>query len=171
MFQNSVLDYNIRVKSKLAELYYLKKDEFIKLSISYRNEIESFLNVSIVNYFNFVENKNRLEDIQRKNQIQRSVSLNNYSNKDSQPEENRNLTEQSLASEYHAQNFESRNNMIYNHKLDRIENILKENPQIFKEFSEEFIESLDKLRNNINDEEEAKKCIYSIKELMRLNIS
>lgn len=70
MCQNKIIDYNIQVKSKYSELYILKKDYFLRISITFKEIIKKFLHDSLVNYLCFLEEKQILE-----NKIQTKYNL------------------------------------------------------------------------------------------------
>lgn len=62
MCQNKVIDYNIMVKSKYTDLFILKKENFLKISITYKEIIQQFLQNSLNNYLFFLDQKQELED-------------------------------------------------------------------------------------------------------------
>ena len=43
MCLNKQLTYNIKVKSRICELFILKKDDFLKLSVNFKDFIEKFI--------------------------------------------------------------------------------------------------------------------------------
>ena len=69
MCLNEKLTHNIKVKSRNCELFVLKKNDFLRLSVNFKDYIESFLQKSLLKYLRFTEEKtkiiNRMEEIQR----------------------------------------------------------------------------------------------------------
>lgn len=49
------INYSIKIKSRIAELYMLKKTDFISLSVNFQNYIEEFLEHSLIIYKEFKE--------------------------------------------------------------------------------------------------------------------
>jgi len=60
MCLNEKLDYNIKVKSRNCELYVLKKNNFLSLSVNYKEFFDSFMRRSLVLYSRFNYNKKRI---------------------------------------------------------------------------------------------------------------
>ena len=69
MCLNEKLTHNIKVKSRNCELFVLKKNDFLRLSVNFKDYIESFLQKSLLKYLRFTEEKtkiiNRMEEIER----------------------------------------------------------------------------------------------------------
>ena len=76
MCLNETISYSVKVKSRVCEIFILKKDDFLKTSINFKDIIENFLQVSLLKYlklsnekiikikeykklFNFIKNKNK----------------------------------------------------------------------------------------------------------------
>ena len=76
MCLNETLSYSVKVKSRVCEIFILKKDDFLKTSINFKDIIENFLQISLLKYlklsnekiikikeykklFNFIKNKNK----------------------------------------------------------------------------------------------------------------
>lgn len=71
MCLNKKLIYNIKIKSKICEMFILKKVDFLKLSVNHRDHIEAFLNLSINKYLQFkntFSNKLDFEEADEKNE-------------------------------------------------------------------------------------------------------
>lgn len=81
MFQNNPIDYNIKVKSKYVSILCLSKEDFIKLSISYKEEIEDFLNKSIKNYMLIKKEKDIREEEEKELNLLKIKSFNDKVNK------------------------------------------------------------------------------------------
>jgi hypothetical protein len=60
MCLNEKLSYNIKVKSRTCELFVLKKNDFLRLSVNFKDFIEVFLHKSLMIYLKFNEEKKRL---------------------------------------------------------------------------------------------------------------
>jgi hypothetical protein len=76
MCLNETLSYSVKVKSRVCEIFILKKEDFLKTSINFKDTIENFLQISLLKYlklsnekiikikeykklFNFIKNKNK----------------------------------------------------------------------------------------------------------------
>lgn len=81
MFQNNPIDFNIKVKSKYVSILCLSKEDFIKLSISYKEEIEDFLNKSIKNYMLIKKEKDKREEEEKDLNLLKIKSFNELVNK------------------------------------------------------------------------------------------
>ena len=60
MCLNEKLTYNIKVKSRSSELFVLKKNDFLKLSVNFKDFIEKFLQKSLLIYLRFTEEKTKI---------------------------------------------------------------------------------------------------------------
>ena len=60
MCLNEKLSVNIKIKSRNCELFVLKKNDFLRLSVNFKEFIESFLHSSLMKYLKFNEEKNRM---------------------------------------------------------------------------------------------------------------
>ena len=60
MCLNEKLSYNIKIKSRNCELFLLKKSNFLKLSVNFKEFIENFLQKSLMKYLKFNEEKNKM---------------------------------------------------------------------------------------------------------------
>ena len=60
MCLNEKLSFNIKIKSRNCELFVLKKNDFLRLSVSFKAFIESFLHKSLMKYLKFNEEKNQM---------------------------------------------------------------------------------------------------------------
>ena len=82
MCLNEKLSYNIKIKSRNCELFLLKKSNFLKLSVNFKEFIENFLQKSLMKYLKFNEEKNKMikefEDLMNSNEN----NLINNENKD-----------------------------------------------------------------------------------------
>lgn len=68
MCLNEKLSYNIKVKSRNCELFVLKKNDFLRLSVNFKEFIEKFLQKSLMKYLRFNEEKKKiLKSIDDKN--------------------------------------------------------------------------------------------------------
>ena len=54
------LKYSIKIKSRNCELFVLKKNDFLKLSVNYKEFIEKFLYKSLMIFLRFVNEKKRI---------------------------------------------------------------------------------------------------------------
>jgi hypothetical protein len=54
------LQYNIKVKSRNCELFVLKKNDFLRLSVNFKDFIEKFLYKSLMIYLRFTNEKKRI---------------------------------------------------------------------------------------------------------------
>ena len=57
MCLNEKLSFNIKIKSRNCELFVLKKNDFLRLSVNFKEFIESFLHKSLMKYLKFNEEK------------------------------------------------------------------------------------------------------------------
>ena len=57
---NEKLSFNIKIKSRNCELFVLKKNDFLRLSVNFKEFIESFLHKSLMKYLKFNEEKNQM---------------------------------------------------------------------------------------------------------------
>ena len=60
MCLNEKLTFNIKIKSRNCELFVLKKNDFLRLSVNFKEFIESFLHKSLMKYLKFNEEKNKM---------------------------------------------------------------------------------------------------------------
>ena len=60
MCLNEKLSFNIKIKSRNCELFVLKKNDFLRLSVNFKEFIESFLHKSLMKYLKFNEEKNKM---------------------------------------------------------------------------------------------------------------
>ena len=60
MCLNEKLSFNIKIKSRNCELFVLKKNDFLRLSVNFKEFIESFLHKSLMKYLKFNEEKNQM---------------------------------------------------------------------------------------------------------------
>ena len=60
MCLNEKLNYNIKVKSRNCELFVLKKNDFLRLSVNFKEFIEKFLQKSLMLYLRFNDERKRL---------------------------------------------------------------------------------------------------------------
>ena len=60
MCLNEKLSFNIKIKSRNCELFVLKKNDFLRLSVNFKEFIESFLHKSLMKYLRFDEGKNKM---------------------------------------------------------------------------------------------------------------
>ena len=60
MCLNEKLTFNIKIKSRNCELFVLKKNDFLRLSVNFKEFIESFLHKSLMKYLKFNEEKNQM---------------------------------------------------------------------------------------------------------------
>lgn len=54
------LTYSIKIKSKNCELYVMQKNDFLRLTVNYKQFIEYFLHKSFMRYLKFTEEKNQM---------------------------------------------------------------------------------------------------------------
>lgn len=69
MCLNEKLTFNIKIKSRNCELFVLKKNDFLRLSVNFKEFIENFLHKSLMIYLKFNEEKKKImkEEEQRIN--------------------------------------------------------------------------------------------------------
>ena len=60
MCLNEKLSFNIKIKSRNCELFVLKKNDFLRLSVNFKEFIENFLHKSLMKYLKFNEEKNKM---------------------------------------------------------------------------------------------------------------
>lgn len=60
MCLNEKLLFNIKIKSRNCELFVLKKNDFLRLSVNFKEFIESFLHKSLMKYLKFNEDKKKM---------------------------------------------------------------------------------------------------------------
>ena len=60
MCLNEKLTHNIKVKSRSCELFVLKKNDFLRLSVNFKDYIEKFLQKSLLIYLRFTEIKAKI---------------------------------------------------------------------------------------------------------------
>jgi hypothetical protein len=60
MCLNEKLSFNIKIKSRNCELFVLKKNDFLRLSVNFKEFIENFLHKSLMIYLRFNEEKKKL---------------------------------------------------------------------------------------------------------------
>ena len=53
MCLNEKLTFNIKIKSRNCELFVLKKNDFLRLSVNFKEFIENFLHKSLMIYLKF----------------------------------------------------------------------------------------------------------------------
>jgi hypothetical protein len=58
MCLNKQLEYNIKVKSRVCELFVLKKDDFLRLSVNFKSFIEKFLKRCLYRFLKLVDELN-----------------------------------------------------------------------------------------------------------------
>jgi hypothetical protein len=59
MCLNEKLSHNIKVKSRSVELFVLKKNDFLKVSVSFKEIVEKFLQKSLLIYMKFNDEKKK----------------------------------------------------------------------------------------------------------------
>lgn len=60
MCLNEKLTYDIKIKSKNCELFVMKKNDFLRLSVNFQEFIGKFLHKSLMKYLKFTEEKNKI---------------------------------------------------------------------------------------------------------------
>lgn len=60
MCLNDKLSHNIKIKSRTAELYILKKEDFLRLSVNFKDIIQLFLHNSLLKYVKFNDEKKKI---------------------------------------------------------------------------------------------------------------
>lgn len=130
MCLNKKLIYNIKIKSKICEMFILKKVDFLKLSVNHRDHIEAFLNLSINKYLQFkntFSNKLDFEEADEKNEAKphkEMVSIQEQSREEDESEAESNKNEQKLNENPNPNNYEiissksSKENNVINYKLE-----------------------------------------------------
>jgi hypothetical protein len=71
MCLNEKLEYNIKIKSKNCELFVLKKNDFLRLSVNFKEFIENFLYKSLMKFLKFSDIRKKMirEEDNRQNKI------------------------------------------------------------------------------------------------------
>jgi CRP-like cAMP-binding protein len=60
MCLNEKLSHNIKVKTRQCELFLLKKNDFLKVSVNFPEQIQNFLSISLMKYLRFNDEKKRI---------------------------------------------------------------------------------------------------------------
>jgi hypothetical protein len=60
MCLNKQLEYNIKVKSRVCELFVLKKDDFLRLSVNFKSFIEKFLKRCLYRFLKLIDDLNEV---------------------------------------------------------------------------------------------------------------
>ena len=60
MCLNEKLSHNIKVKTRQCELFLLKKNDFLKTSVNFPEQIQNFLSISLMKYLRFNDEKKRI---------------------------------------------------------------------------------------------------------------
>jgi hypothetical protein len=60
MCLNKQLAYNIKVKSRVCELFVLKKDDFLRLSVNFKSFIEKFLKRCLYRFLKLIDDLNEI---------------------------------------------------------------------------------------------------------------
>lgn len=68
MCLNKQLCYNIKVKSRVCELFVLKKDDFLRLSVNFKDFIEKFLKKSLYRFLKLIEDLNQMKILTNENE-------------------------------------------------------------------------------------------------------
>ncbi len=68
MCLNKQLCYNIKVKSRVCELFVLKKDDFLRLSVNFKDFIEKFLKKSLYKFLKLIEDLNQMKILNNENE-------------------------------------------------------------------------------------------------------
>lgn len=77
MCNNEKLSHIVKVKSRNAELFLFKKNDFLKLSFSYKEFVNTFLQKSIILYIKFNdEKKTAIQQYEKENNIKQSIFKN-----------------------------------------------------------------------------------------------
>ena len=82
MCLNEKLTFNIKIKSRNCELFVLKKNDFLRLSVNFKEFIENFLHKSLMKYLKFNEEKNKMIK-----EFETLMNKANNKNKDKEKEE------------------------------------------------------------------------------------
>ena len=61
MCLNEKLSFNIKIKSRNCELFVLKKNDFLRLSVNFKEFIEKFLQRSLMIYLRFNDEKKKIK--------------------------------------------------------------------------------------------------------------
>jgi hypothetical protein len=157
------LKYNIKVKSRNCELFVLKKNDFLKLSVNFKDFIEKFLYKSLMIYLRFVNEMKRLmkliedangmikkkEEVEEKQQILEMIDEVN----DQRAEENKNSQsdDSSKSSSLKSERMNNPNNneskdMISNNTGSKVEEL---DPEKIKKLNTKFIKKVDKIMDFI----------------------
>ena len=131
MCLNEKLSYNIKIKSRNCELFLLKKSNFLKLSVNFKEFIENFLQKSLMKYLKFNEEKNKMikefEDLMNSTDNKNLKNDNNDKNLISNDEDSfSNDIEEKSKSKSNERNDENNSNNNDKEKNKLIENDEKE---------------------------------------------
>jgi hypothetical protein len=127
MCLNEKLSHNIKVKTRSGEFFFLRKNDFLKLSVNFQESTQKFLNSSLLKYLKFNDEKKRV--IKRFERTHPELFKHNLSHADSINAGNNNDLEQIKEdSEENSQNSKTSNEM-----QSHISNNLLNNSSIFCE--------------------------------------
>ena len=73
MCLNKQLCYNIKVKSRVCELFVLKKDDFLRLSVNFKDFIEKFLKKSLYKFLKLIEDLNQMKILNNENEDEENM--------------------------------------------------------------------------------------------------
>jgi hypothetical protein len=73
MCLNKQLCYNIKVKSRVCELFVLKKDDFLRLSVNFKDFIEKFLKKSLYKFLKLIEDLNQMKILNNENEEEENI--------------------------------------------------------------------------------------------------
>lgn len=106
MCLNEKLRFSIKVKSRSCELFVLKKNDFLRLSVNFKEFIESFLQKSLMIYLKYNEERKKL--------IAEEEAMMDKIHKKSKPKAEKNDEKSKLSVE---NNSEDGKSMMNSHKL------------------------------------------------------
>jgi CRP-like cAMP-binding protein len=166
MCLNEKLTHNIKVKSRSCELFVLKKNNFLRLSVNFKDYIEKFLQKSLLIYLRFTEVKTnmikQMNDLKNmENEIRGINNFNDTNNNNDEDDEN-NIDDDLLESdeesdeEEEEENSEDKSSNINNetmHKFDD-DKSFKSSSSISNKSNKKLSEKMNK--NNSNEKKSNK---------------
>lgn len=112
MCLNEKLRFNIKIKSRSCELFVLKKNDFLRLSVNFKEFIESFLHKSLIVYLKYNEERKKIieqyEEIT--NKINHTQSINSTNSIILNRTNNNDVEVNNISKEEDKRNIDSDNN-------------------------------------------------------------
>ena len=109
MCLNEKLRFSIKVRSRSCELFVLKKNDFLRLSVNFKEFIESFLQKSLMIYLKYNEERKKL--------IAEEEAMMDKIHKKSKPKAEKNDEKSKVSAENTSEDGKSMMNSLRSHKL------------------------------------------------------